>query len=128
MNADDLDQYDSEEDLIIRAAATAAVGAALAVLDYSRTYYDKTPYHDSPSPASNNINTPPLVSGGVSCSSDVYSTPSHRNLTQKTRDALDRFYIDTYGDDSKRCLVTQKNGNIVIAHIVPRGSCSSEVR
>ena len=48
------DQFDSdededleEEDLISQAAATAAISAAFAVIDYSQTYYDKTPYHDS---------------------------------------------------------------------------------
>jgi hypothetical protein len=49
---DGVDQYDSEEELeeedfIIQAAATAAIGAALAALDYSQAYYDKKPYHDS---------------------------------------------------------------------------------
>lgn len=36
-----------EEDLIVQAAVTAAISAALVVIDYSQTYYDKTPYHDS---------------------------------------------------------------------------------
>src|ERR1700720_502937 len=39
-----------EEDLIIQAAATAAISAALAALDYSQIYYDKIPYHDSALP------------------------------------------------------------------------------
>jgi hypothetical protein len=36
-----------EEDLIIQAAATAAISTAFAVLDYSQTYYNKTLYHNS---------------------------------------------------------------------------------
>ena len=36
-----------EEDLIIQATATAAISAALAAIDYSQTYYNKIPYHDS---------------------------------------------------------------------------------
>jgi len=36
-----------EEDLIVQAAATAAIGAAIAVLNYTQAYYDKTPYHNS---------------------------------------------------------------------------------
>jgi len=36
-----------EEDLIVQAAATAAIGAAIAVLNYIQAYYDKTPYHNS---------------------------------------------------------------------------------
>ena len=36
-----------EEDLIVQAAVTAAISATLATIDYSQTYYDKTPYHDS---------------------------------------------------------------------------------
>jgi hypothetical protein len=36
-----------EEDLIIHAAATTAISAAFAVLDYSQTYYNKTTYHNS---------------------------------------------------------------------------------
>ena len=36
-----------EEDLIVQATITAAISAALAVVDYSQTYYNKTPYHDS---------------------------------------------------------------------------------
>jgi hypothetical protein len=56
MNGDDPDQsdhydsedeYEEEEDLIIQATATAAVGAALAALSYSQTYFNKTPYHNS---------------------------------------------------------------------------------
>ena len=36
-----------EEDLVIQATTTATISAALAAIDYSQTYYDKTPYHDS---------------------------------------------------------------------------------
>jgi hypothetical protein len=36
-----------EEDLIIQATATTAISAALAAVDYSQTYYNKMPYHDS---------------------------------------------------------------------------------
>jgi hypothetical protein len=43
----DEDEDLEEEDLISQAAATAAISAAFAVIDYSQTYYDKTPYHDS---------------------------------------------------------------------------------
>jgi len=43
----DEEEDGEEEDLIIQAAATAAISAALAAIDYSQTYYDKTPYHDS---------------------------------------------------------------------------------
>ena len=47
MNADD-DPFDSEEeDLVIQAATTAVIGAALAAADYFQTHYDKTPYHNS---------------------------------------------------------------------------------
>jgi hypothetical protein len=42
---DDNDQV--EEELVVAAAATAVMGAALSVLNYYKTYYDKTPYHDS---------------------------------------------------------------------------------
>src|SRR6267154_759820 len=45
---DNSDEDDlNEDDFIIEAAATAAISAALTVIDYSQTYYDKTPYHDS---------------------------------------------------------------------------------
>jgi hypothetical protein len=52
MIANDIDDNSDEdnldeEDLIIEAAATTAISAALTVIDYSQTYYDKTPYHDS---------------------------------------------------------------------------------
>jgi hypothetical protein len=43
----DEDKDSKEEDLISQAAATAAISTAFAVIDYSQTYYDKTPYHDS---------------------------------------------------------------------------------
>jgi len=36
-----------EEDLIIQAAITASISAALATLDYSQRYYNKIPYHNS---------------------------------------------------------------------------------
>jgi len=36
-----------EEDLIVQAAATAAIGAAIVVLNYAQAYYNKTPYHNS---------------------------------------------------------------------------------
>ena len=36
-----------EEDLIVQAAATAAIATALSVIDYSQTYFLKTPYHNS---------------------------------------------------------------------------------
>ena len=38
---------DDEEDLVIQAAVTAAIAISSALIDYSETYYDKTPYHDS---------------------------------------------------------------------------------
>src|SRR6266567_1218838 len=38
---------EDEEDLIIQAAATAVIAAGLAAIEYSWSYYDKTPYHDS---------------------------------------------------------------------------------
>jgi len=45
---DSSDENDlKEEDFIIEAAATTAISAAFAIIDYSQTYYDKTPYHDS---------------------------------------------------------------------------------
>ena len=50
MNADDFDDQLldlEEEDLIIEAAATTVVSAALAVIDYSRSHSDKTPYRES---------------------------------------------------------------------------------
>jgi hypothetical protein len=41
-------EYDEdEEDLVIQAAVTAAIAISSALIDYSETYYDKTPYHDS---------------------------------------------------------------------------------
>jgi len=36
-----------EELLVVQAAATAAMSAALALIDYSQSFYNKTPYHDS---------------------------------------------------------------------------------
>lgn len=77
--------------------------------------------HDSPPTA-----TPPLVSG----SSGIYSTasrPSITQITQRTRDALARFYTSTYGDNSNLCLVTL-NSFVEVAHIVRRASSSSEAR
>jgi hypothetical protein len=52
INASDDDHTSDEEDLdkedlIVQATITAAISAALVVIDYSQTYYDKTPYHDS---------------------------------------------------------------------------------
>jgi len=46
--ADDMDNpFDlEEEDLIVQAAATAAIATALSVIDYSQTYFLKTPYHN----------------------------------------------------------------------------------
>ena len=53
MNAN-IDNYTSdeeedieEEDLVIQAAVTTSISAALATLDYSQRYYKKIPYHDS---------------------------------------------------------------------------------
>ena len=45
--ASDEEEDLDEEDLIVQAAVTAAISAAFVVIDYSQTYYDKTPYHDS---------------------------------------------------------------------------------
>ena len=49
LNANDMEDHIDldEEDLVIQAAATAAMAAGLAVLEFSQTYYNKTPYHDS---------------------------------------------------------------------------------
>jgi hypothetical protein len=44
---DDQSNSSEEEDIILQAAAIAAAGASLAVIRYSRAYYDKIPYHDS---------------------------------------------------------------------------------
>jgi len=42
------DPFDlEEEDLVVQAAATAAIATALSVIDYSQTYFLKTPYHNS---------------------------------------------------------------------------------
>ncbi|KAF8503723.1 hypothetical protein F5888DRAFT_1800012 [Russula emetica] len=43
------DLLEEEEDIIVQAATTAVIGAALAVIDYSQTYFkfNKTSYHDS---------------------------------------------------------------------------------
>ena len=42
------DPFDlEEEDLIVQAAATAAIATALSVIDYSQTYFLKTPYYNS---------------------------------------------------------------------------------
>jgi hypothetical protein len=51
-NLDDQFNSDEEEDLreenlIVQAATTAAISANFAVINYSQTYYNKTPYHDS---------------------------------------------------------------------------------
>jgi hypothetical protein len=45
--SDEEDIKEEEEDLVIQAAVTTAISAALASIDYSQTYYDKIPYHDS---------------------------------------------------------------------------------
>ena len=36
-----------EEDLIVQAAATAAITASLSAMDNAQAFYDKKPYHDS---------------------------------------------------------------------------------
>jgi hypothetical protein len=41
------DELEEEEDMAALAAAAAAITAAFAVINYSNTYYNKTPYHDS---------------------------------------------------------------------------------
>ena len=46
-HASDEEEDLDEEDLIVQAAVTAAISATLVVIDYSQTYYNKTPYHDS---------------------------------------------------------------------------------
>ena len=47
-NYEDGDEEElDEEDLIIQAAATAAIAAGLSAIEHAQTFYDKTPYHDS---------------------------------------------------------------------------------
>jgi hypothetical protein len=41
-NNPDLEEELKEEDLIIQAAATAAISTAFTVLDYSQTYYSRS--------------------------------------------------------------------------------------
>jgi hypothetical protein len=82
--------------------------------------------HDEYIPSSGN--TPPPISSA----SDVHTTPSHRsraaNVSQHTRDELQTFYDRIYGHDSRRCLVTQKEESVIIAHIVRRASKPDQVR
>jgi hypothetical protein len=46
-DTDEEDELEDEEDLAMLAAAAAAIATALSIINYSNTYYDKTPYHDS---------------------------------------------------------------------------------
>lgn len=46
-DTDDEDELEEEEDMAVLAAASAAIAAAFAIVNYSNTYYNKTPYHDS---------------------------------------------------------------------------------
>jgi len=49
MAANNIDDFldIEEEDLIVQAAATAAIGTAIVVLNYAQAHYNKTPYHNS---------------------------------------------------------------------------------
>jgi hypothetical protein len=96
----------------------------------SNAHESSSPQHSSshdeyiPSPG----NTPPPLSSA----SDVHTTPSHRsstaNVSHNARKALRKLYKRIYGHDSKRCLVTQKEESVVIAHIVRRASKPDQVR
>jgi hypothetical protein len=82
--------------------------------------------HDEYNPSPRN--TPPPTSSA----SDIHTTPSHQsttvNISEDTRNALRTFYECIYGRDSKRCLVTQREEPLVIAHIVQRASKPDQVR
>ena len=64
-------------------------------------------------------------------SGTVWVTPSQRSTTSSistnTRMALDVLYETVYGQDSIRCLLTQGEGGLNVAHAVRRASKSSEV-
>jgi hypothetical protein len=63
--------------------------------------------------------------------STTWTTPSQRSNTasvsSSTRTALDELYEDIYGKDSLRCLLTQYQGGLNIAHVVRRSSKPDEV-
>jgi hypothetical protein len=64
-------------------------------------------------------------------SGTVWTTPTQRSNTASiataARTALDNLYTRIYGQDSIRCLLTQGEGALQVAHAVQRASKSSEV-
>lgn len=96
-----------------------------------------TPNHEhrTPSPDSQDDSQDPLYIvtptrlATDSSASTVFTTPSHRSnlaLSGETRNELDKLYILVYGEDSKRCLVTQGEQSLNAAHVVQRASKSHQ--
>jgi len=82
--------------------------------------------------ATMNRNTPPHVNRSDLALFGSPRSPSQRSSTSSiatnTRTALDVLYKTVYGQDSIRCLLTQGEGGLNVAHAVRCASKSPEVR
>ena len=58
----------------------------------------------------------------------ISTVPYHTaSISSVAREALDRLYRLVYGENSRRCFVTQSDESLNIAHLVRRGSTSEQV-
>jgi hypothetical protein len=87
--------------------------------------------HLTPSPPVQEGNQDEYTPTRQSVHSTTWTTPSQRsntaNISSSTRSALNRLYETIHGPDSCRCLLTQSNESLNVAHAVRHASKSHEV-
>ncbi len=99
----------------------------------SPPHLDATVHYSTPSPRDDSHDESEYTPTRQSIrSGTLWVTPSQHSSTSSiatnTRTALDVLYKTVYGQDSIRCLLTQGEGGLNVAHAVRRASKSPEVR
>lgn len=87
--------------------------------------------HLTPSPQVQDDSHDEYTPRRQSVRSTTWTTPSQRSntasISSSTRAALDELYERIYGENSLRCLLTQYQGGLNIAHAIQRSSKPDEV-
>lgn len=110
--------------------------ASVADRDYPILNSNVDDNQRTPSPGAEDDNQDPNYTPTrqptASAASTVFTTPSQRSnlgeFSSVTRQALDKLYTLVYGENSRRCILTQVPTPLNAAHVVQRATKSHQVR